>query len=150
MFAHSFDPNTGEYLGPVRMQLDPMETRVQKKQVFLMPGNSTSTPPPEIAEGEIAIWTGSSWAVEILPKPEPEPELPIEEPEERIPHPDETLDESKNIETRRQDRIFFEAAERMQKAPKPQTFEEIADTIEDLKTLLGVRWMPIEKIEEPE
>ena len=56
MIAYNFDPVTHEYTGRETAPENP-----KRPGEFLMPANSTQTPPPEIREGHARIWTGSAW-----------------------------------------------------------------------------------------
>ena len=49
-----------EYVGESVTMLDPEETKIQGKDVWLMPPNSTTTP-PEIREGFVPVWNGNAW-----------------------------------------------------------------------------------------
>lgn len=63
MKAYIFDQN-GFYLASVDSQKDPLESRAQKKDVFLRPANSTGQPPPQnVAPDEVATWNGKAWSV---------------------------------------------------------------------------------------
>lgn len=49
-----------EYSGESATMLDPEETKLQGKDVWLMPPNSTVVP-PEIREGYVPVWNGEAW-----------------------------------------------------------------------------------------
>ena len=49
-----------EYVGESVTMLDPEETKIQGRDVWMMPPNSTMTP-PEIREGFVPVWNGASW-----------------------------------------------------------------------------------------
>lgn len=49
------------YVGEGVCQLDPMESRKQGKEVYLMPANSTLEPIPELAIDEIAKFENNAW-----------------------------------------------------------------------------------------
>lgn len=49
-----------EYIGKSLTMLDPEETKVQGKDVWLMPPNSTAVKPDE-REGRVPVWNGASW-----------------------------------------------------------------------------------------
>lgn len=57
MIAYGYDKNTGEYLGPVDCQPDPLDGG------FLLPACATEIEPPETGAGKIAKWDGNAWAV---------------------------------------------------------------------------------------
>ena len=56
MIAYNFDPITHEYTGRETAPENP-----KRPGEYLMPANSTQTPPPEIREGHARIWNGSAW-----------------------------------------------------------------------------------------
>jgi hypothetical protein len=49
-----------EYVGKSMTMLDPEETKIQGKDVWLMPPNSTALKPDE-REGRVPVWNGASW-----------------------------------------------------------------------------------------
>ena len=81
MIAYSYDDN-GKYVGTYNCQLDPMATKREGYDVYLLPANATFEEPPDYdPETEISVWNGEAWTVEILadktePEPEPEPAQP--------------------------------------------------------------------------
>ena len=52
--------NNNEYISESITMLDPEETRIQGKDIWIMPPNSTELK-PEFREGYIPIWNGESW-----------------------------------------------------------------------------------------
>ena len=87
MNAYSYNDNM-EYIGPVACQKDPVRSEKEKRDVWLLPANSTFTVPPDFdPDMEKAVWNGDAWHIEALPEPEPDPE-PAPEPE---PTADEVL-----------------------------------------------------------
>ena len=52
--------DTNEYDGESVTMLDPEETKIQGKDVWLMPPNST-TLKPELKEGYVPVWNGKLW-----------------------------------------------------------------------------------------
>lgn len=61
MNIYKFDEKTKEYIGSAPVLLDPLETAMQKKDVFLIPANATTAKPPAKKEGYARIWDGSKW-----------------------------------------------------------------------------------------
>lgn len=49
-----------EYVGESVTMLDPEETKIQGRDVWMMPPNSTATK-PEIREGFVPVWNGEAW-----------------------------------------------------------------------------------------
>ena len=70
-----------EYIGTETCQKDPVRSAKEKRDVWLLPANSTFTAPPDFdPETQKAVWNGEVWHIEALPEPEPEPD-PTPEPE---------------------------------------------------------------------
>lgn len=62
MQTYKFDPLTKEFLYAEPAFLDPMETKQQGKNVYLLPSNSTFTAPPDLKAGYALCWNGKKWA----------------------------------------------------------------------------------------
>lgn len=60
MKVYKFDPETKEYKSAENAMLDPLESQLQQKEVYLMPANAT-TIEPTIKEGYAAVWNGENW-----------------------------------------------------------------------------------------
>ena len=58
--VYTYNEESNEYIGESITMLDPEETRMQGKDVWMMPPNST-TVKPELKEGYVPIWNGESW-----------------------------------------------------------------------------------------
>jgi hypothetical protein len=70
--AYSFDEN-GLFNGLVKMQVDPLESQRQGRQIHLLPANSTTQKPPfDLAAGERVRWSGSLWIKEPIPELTPD------------------------------------------------------------------------------
>lgn len=67
-----------EYIGSEEMFKDPLESELQKKDIWLLPANCTLIEPPEAKEGFHIIWNGEAWEYKELEK-EPEPRVPTED-----------------------------------------------------------------------
>lgn len=52
--------DNNEYIGESITMLDPEETRIQGKNIWIMPPNSTELK-PELKEGYAPIWNGETW-----------------------------------------------------------------------------------------
>ena len=61
MHTYRFDPKTKEFLCAEEAFLDPLETKVQGKNVWLLPTDSTFAAPPERKGGYAAVWNGQAW-----------------------------------------------------------------------------------------
>lgn len=60
MNVYRYDDN-GEYIGTEEALLDPLETKQQGTNVYLLPANATFTAPSEVQEGYINVWNGKAW-----------------------------------------------------------------------------------------
>ncbi len=56
-----FDRETGEYAGASDAALDPLETKLQGRNIFLFPAHSTTVLPPDLEEGMARVFNGSEW-----------------------------------------------------------------------------------------
>lgn len=61
MNVYKYDEDTKEYISIETALLDPLETKKQQKNVYLLPANATFTAPPAEKEGFARVWTGESW-----------------------------------------------------------------------------------------
>lgn len=57
---YTYNEESNEYIGESITILDPEETRIQGKEIWMMPPNSTELK-PELREGYAPIWNGKSW-----------------------------------------------------------------------------------------
>jgi hypothetical protein len=81
MKAYSFD-EFGLYQGKVECQLDKLESKLQGKEIYLLPARATKIEPPILAEDEQAKFDGSQWLKEKKPvKPIDTVDLPPTEEE---------------------------------------------------------------------
>ena len=108
MKVYKFDLETKEYKATENAILDPLESQLQQKDVYLMPANATAIA-PVLQEGYAAVWNGEGWdAVEDHRKqeywlPEDKYSAPAREMKELGPlpegasliAPEKTLDETK-------------------------------------------------------
>lgn len=84
-----YHPETGVYLGHGLADESPLEPGV-----WLIPAHATSTQPPEVIDGEQAVWTGETWDIQPTPEPTPEPIL-LNNPE--LPQPPQLLTPSQKL-----------------------------------------------------
>lgn len=61
MNVYKFNPITKEYVGIQLAQLDPIQTKKQGKNIYLLPINSTFEIPPEKQEGKAIIFENENW-----------------------------------------------------------------------------------------
>lgn len=60
MKYYAYDEKTKEFIGEFQAELDPLETKAQGKNVYLLPANSTFVEPPVIKVG-FAIVFNNKW-----------------------------------------------------------------------------------------
>lgn len=61
MQTYKYHPETKEYLYAEQAFLDPLETKTQGKNVYLLPADATFTAPPDSKLGYAACWNGKKW-----------------------------------------------------------------------------------------
>ena len=79
--AYMWNDSTMNFESEVDRQRDPIASKREGKDVWLMPGNSTLTPPPEEKEGFDRHWNKDTEEWEYVEKkkdPEPEEYVPTE------------------------------------------------------------------------
>lgn len=74
MYAYKYDSDF-YYAGQQDCQLDPIATKREVHEVWLLPANCTWEEPLEEKEGYKIKWNGEAWEYEEIPVP-PEPEPP--------------------------------------------------------------------------
>lgn len=69
--AYGYDSETKKYTGEVNCQLDPLESEIARKAVYLLPGNATYVEPLPEKEDFNIIWdeTTNSWIYKEIEKP---------------------------------------------------------------------------------
>ena len=63
MIFYIYDEKTKEYTGIQNAFIDPLETKKQGKNVYLVPANATDKKPLEIKENQAVIFNGSEWKI---------------------------------------------------------------------------------------
>jgi len=71
MKIYHYHPDSAAYLGDSTADESPLEPGV-----FLVPAHATVIPPPEVAEGKQAVFTGARWILQPIPQPEAAPPPP--------------------------------------------------------------------------
>lgn len=61
MNVYKYNEETKEYIRTEQAQLDPLETKKQGKNIYLLPANATFTEPTEAQEGFARVWSGEVW-----------------------------------------------------------------------------------------
>lgn len=56
MIIYNYDEFTGIYIGESEASLDPEETRIQGKNVYLIPDFATTKKPPKTKQNEVAVY----------------------------------------------------------------------------------------------
>lgn len=72
-----------EYIGSEEMHKDPLESELQKKDIWLLPADCTLIEPPEAKEGFLIVWNGDAWEYKESEK-EPKPYIPPEPTDEEL------------------------------------------------------------------
>lgn len=63
MIIYNYNPITREYIGESFAELDPEETKIQKKDVYLIPANATPIKPPKKKQDTCILWDGDNWLI---------------------------------------------------------------------------------------
>lgn len=63
MIFYGYDKKTKEYTGTQNGFIDPLETKKQGKNVYLVPANATDKKPLETKENQAVIFNGSEWEI---------------------------------------------------------------------------------------
>lgn len=61
MKIYHYNPKTGEFTGHSEAAKDPLETRAQGKEVYLVPASATFLEPPEAEEGKARVFINGKW-----------------------------------------------------------------------------------------
>ena len=64
MKIYHYHPDSAAYIGDSVADESPLEPGV-----FLIPAHATVVPPPAVAEGEQALFTGATWILQPIPQP---------------------------------------------------------------------------------
>ena len=63
MIFYTYDAKTKEYTGTQNGFIDPLETKKQGKNVYLVPANATEKKPLETKENQAVIFNGPEWEI---------------------------------------------------------------------------------------
>lgn len=107
MLAYSYDEN--KYCaGTQDCQLDPIATKREGHEVWLLPANCTWEEPLNEKEGYKIKWNGNEWEYELIPiEPEPEPPTLEEVKEQKIAEL-KSIRDTKEAEPIRTDKGIFD------------------------------------------
>ena len=85
MICYGYD-DKGYFSGERKCQKDPLESKIQNKDVYLLPAKATLKEPLESKEGFKVKFENDNWVYEeVVKEPEPEPYMPtIEEKQAQV------------------------------------------------------------------
>lgn len=63
MIFYTYDEKTKEFTGTQNAFIDPLETKKQGKNVYLVPANATAKKPLKAKENQAVIFNGSEWEI---------------------------------------------------------------------------------------
>jgi len=63
MKIYHYDPKTGVYIGASEAIRDPLETKKQGKEIYLMPGYATIEAPPDVNDHAVAVFEAGAWHI---------------------------------------------------------------------------------------
>ena len=63
MIFYTYDEKTKEFTGTQNAFIDPLETKKQGKNVYLVPANATDKKPLDVKENQAVIFNGSEWKI---------------------------------------------------------------------------------------
>lgn len=61
MKYYSYAEDTNEFIGQGTAQPDPLESKKQGHEIWLLPKNATFSAPPEEKDGFARVWNGTAW-----------------------------------------------------------------------------------------
>ena len=59
-YVYKYDEKTKEYLGKAEALLDPLETQLQQKEIYLLPADATFSE-PTLQEGYVSVFKEGAW-----------------------------------------------------------------------------------------
>lgn len=62
MQLYHYDPVTGEYTKESAARLDPLESKAQQQDIYLIPAHATNIAPPDEEEGMVRVFDGEAWS----------------------------------------------------------------------------------------
>ena len=131
MYAYKYDPDF-YYAGQQDCQLDPIATKREGHEVWLLPANCTWQDPLNEKDGYKIKWNGEAWEYEEIPVP-PEPEPPtLEEVKEQKINELKSIRDTKEVEPIRTDKGLFDYDEKAR--------DRIKDAMVALKYSSKIEW----------
>ena len=77
--CYRYDQEKKTFQQSEEMHKDPLESKLQGKDIWLLPADCTLIEPPEAKEGFDIVWSGDAWEYKEQEKEkEPEPYIPTE------------------------------------------------------------------------
>ena len=137
MKAYNYDHNTKKFKGEINCQIDPLESKIAGKTIYLLPGDSTYIEPLVNKDGYDIVFTGDGWEYKEQPKPvKPEPYVPTEREklEQELWEYQDKLDKMDYIGTK----IATKRGTIEEYADKIALMSEYADKINELREKIKV------------
>ena len=63
MKCYTYDEKTKEYKGESTAQIDPLETEMAGKDIWILPANATFVESPKVKDHEVAVWNDKEWEI---------------------------------------------------------------------------------------
>ena len=80
MKAYRYNSENKKYEGEATCQIDPLESEIAGKEIYLLAADCTYEVPPEEKDGFDIVWNGDAWEYKEQEKPkEEEPYVPTED-----------------------------------------------------------------------
>lgn len=64
MIIYNYDAVTLEFTEQSYADLDPEQSKIEGKDVYLIPANSTTIKPPKAKKNEVVLWNDTNWKIE--------------------------------------------------------------------------------------
>lgn len=64
MIIYNYDAITLEFTEQSYADLDPEQSKIEGKDVYLIPANSTTIKPPKAKKNEVVLWNETNWEIE--------------------------------------------------------------------------------------
>lgn len=145
MIAYRYEPDdrgNNIYKTIQYCQKDPIASKREGKDVFLLPASCTYTEPPEPREGFNRVWDGGKWDYMEAPKLEPAP--PVEDYKPTKEDKINVLDAQYQADKRTLQSYYLEFT----MAGNTEAAEEIKQELDDLAAQYDADWAALEAEEE--
>ena len=64
MIIYNYDADTLEFTEQSYADLDPEQSKIEGKDMYLIPANSTTIKPPKAKKNEVVLWNETNWKIE--------------------------------------------------------------------------------------